>query len=127
MVKFNFKKSIGGKLLVKLDRSIKESFVVLNVGSPNVADSGLPVEFQDECRGQRTLKRLDELCGKRDGTQPSPHKEVKAIKAQNVRDYANQIADNERKGVELPIESYHVTSNNNLEAFANALIQPTGE
>ena len=121
MVKNNFSKTIGGKLFKKWDRQISVCLGFAN-GKGELA---LPADFKDHCRGGRSLKRLKEMCDDRDGLTVTPHKELKAIKAQNIRDYANQIADQERRGVEEPIESYHVNgNNNNLEAFANALIQP---
>lgn len=114
MVRNDFSKTVGGKLFAKWQRQVQA-----NYGIPNYL---LPKVFQDDCRGGRTIKRLNEMCDKKEGLTSSPHKELKAIKEQNIRDYANQIADNERKGIEAPIEPFHMMNNsNNQSAFINAL------
>lgn len=62
-----------------------------------VPNSWLPVEFQDKVRGGRTLKRLNELCAKRDGEETA-HQKIKATKARNIEKLAAQVAHLEQTG-----------------------------
>jgi len=49
----------------------------------------LPEGFRDYVRGGRSLKRLEELCEKRDGI--TPHVKEKAVKARNIELLAAQV------------------------------------
>jgi hypothetical protein len=49
----------------------------------------LPESFRDHVRGGRSLKRLEELCEKRDGI--TPHVKQKAVKARNIERLAAQV------------------------------------
>jgi len=83
MVAFNFKNTIGGKLLKKYEVAIQECITI-----PNHL---LPEEMHDNVRECRTLKRLEKMCDKRDKN--SEHKKKKATKARNIKRMAAQIQD----------------------------------
>jgi len=83
MVAFNFKNTIGGKLLKKYEVAIQECITI-----PNHL---LPEEMHDNVRECRTLKRLEKMCDKRDKN--SEHKKKKAAKARNIKRMAAQIQD----------------------------------
>jgi hypothetical protein len=61
-----------------------------------VPNSCLPESFRDHVRGGRSLKRLEELCEKRDGI--TPHVKMKAVKARNIEKLAAQVAHLENTG-----------------------------
>jgi len=52
-------------------------------------NSALPEGFRDYVRGGRSLKRLEEMCEKRDGI--TPHVKEKAVKARNGDLLAAQV------------------------------------
>jgi hypothetical protein len=83
MAAFNFKNTIGGKLLKKYEVAIQECITI-----PNHL---LPEEMHDNVRECRTLKRLEKMCDKRDKN--SEHKKKKATKARNIKRMAAQIQD----------------------------------
>lgn len=76
-----------------LNRYMQEAFADVIV----VPNSWLPVEFHDNVRGGRTLKRLNELCAKRDGEETA-HQKIKAAKARNIEKLAAQVAHLEQTG-----------------------------
>jgi hypothetical protein len=82
MNKFDFEKTVGGRLLAELRRDMLESIVVPN--------SLLPEEFHDKVRGGRTLARLQELCDVRDRIH-TEHQKAKAAKARNIEKLARQV------------------------------------
>jgi hypothetical protein len=82
---FNLNNTIGGRLLLKLEKEIKECIVVPN--------SWLPEEWHDNVRGGRTLARLEQVCDKHEGI--TPHRKIKALKAENVENYRKQFEENE--------------------------------
>ncbi len=55
-----------------------------------IDNSGLPESFRDHVRGGRSLRRLEEMCEKRDGI--TPHVKHKAIKARNIERLAAQVS-----------------------------------
>jgi len=54
-----------------------------------ILNSCLPEGFRDYVRGGRSLKRLEELCEKRDGI--TAHVKQKAVKARNIERMAAQV------------------------------------
>lgn len=85
MQKFDFSKTIGGKIHAKAIKQLRDCVTVDN---STLIALGQP-EMVDEVRGCRTLARLEELCNKRDKI--SPHVIAKATKARNVERLAKQF------------------------------------
>lgn len=85
MSDFNFSRTIGGKLCAACKEDMKDA-----IFAPN---SILPEKFHDLIRGGRSLKRLEELCDKRDGS--SDHVKIKAIKERNIARLAAQVSEGE--------------------------------
>ena len=81
---YNLNNTIGGRLLLKLEKEIKECIVVPN--------SWLPEEWHDKVRGGRTLARLEQVCDKRAGI--TSHRKIKALKAENIENYRKQFEEN---------------------------------
>jgi hypothetical protein len=81
---FNLNNTIGGRLLLKLEKEIKECIVIPN--------SWLPEEWHDKVRGGRTLARLEQVCDKHEGI--TSHRKIKALKAENVENYRKQFEEN---------------------------------
>lgn len=75
-----------------LNRYMEEAFADVIV----VPNSWLPEAFHDNVRGGRTLKRLNEMCAKRDGE--TAHRLEKATKARNIEKMAAQVAHLENTG-----------------------------
>jgi len=82
---YKFENTVGGKAFFGLVEEMKETIVVSN--------SLLPENMRDEVRGGRTLKRLEELCDKRDGL--SEHVKIKTIKERNIALLSAQVAEGE--------------------------------
>jgi len=85
MSDFNFSRTISGKLMAEHAEDMKDVVFVPN--------SILPEKFHDLVRGGRSLKRLEELCDKRDGL--SDHVKIKAIKERNIARLSAQVAKGE--------------------------------
>jgi len=85
MSDFNFSRTIGGKLGAACKEDMKDAIFIPN--------SMLPEKFHDLVRGGRSLKRLEELCDKRDGL--SDHVKIKAIKERNIALLSAQVAEGE--------------------------------
>jgi hypothetical protein len=85
MSDFNFSRTISGKLMAEHAEDMKDVVFVPN--------SILPEKFHDLVRGGRSLKRLEELCDKRDGL--SDHVKIKAIKERNIALLSAQVAEGE--------------------------------
>jgi len=83
VMSYKFENTVGGKAFSGLVEEMKETIVVSN--------SLLPENMRDEVRGGRTLKRLEELCDKRDGL--SEHVKIKMIKERNIARLAAQIPE----------------------------------
>lgn len=83
MSDFNFANTVGGKLVAELIKEWKNAIEVPN--------SCLPENFHDNVRGGRTLKRLEELCNKRD--KMSPHVKMKKLKDRNIARLAAQLGE----------------------------------
>lgn len=83
MSDFDFTKTESWALLENFRRVLEDCIVIHN--------SALPEHFRDDVRKGRTIKRLNEICDKRDGV--TEHKRLKAIKAENIERYAKQAAD----------------------------------
>lgn len=82
MNKFEFEKTVGGRLLASFHNELLECVVVPN--------SMLPENFHDDVRHGRTLARLQELCDVRDGIH-TEHQKAKATKARNIEKLARQV------------------------------------
>lgn len=82
MNKFDFSKTIGGKILAESLKAWEQCIVVPN--------SLLPEEFHDKVRGGRTLARLNQLCDIREGIH-TEHQKAKAAKARNIEKLAQQV------------------------------------
>lgn len=82
MNKFDFSKTIGGKILAESLKAWSKCIVV-----PNEL---LPEEFHDDVRKGRTLARLEQLCDVRDGIH-TEHQKAKAAKARNIAKLAQQV------------------------------------
>lgn len=108
MDKFEFAKTPGGKLLEELREMVHEMIFVPN--------DILPEEFQDNVRGGRTLKRIEEICDKRDSI--TEHQKVKAKKAENIEIYRQQIENGEEIGY-----NGHV---NELQLYKNQMAMVAG-
>ena len=76
-----FENTPSGKLLAEFRTAILECITV-----PNHL---LPAELHDEVRGGRTLKRLEELCDKRDGI--TEHTKKQDAKARNIEKLRKQF------------------------------------
>ena len=81
---FDLNNTIGGRLLLKLEKEIKECIIIPN--------SWLPEKYHDKVRGGRTLARLETICDKRVGI--TNHRKTKAIKAENIENYRKQFEQN---------------------------------
>jgi hypothetical protein len=85
MSEYKFENTVGGKLVASLREALADCIVVPN--------SMLPLDFHDNVRGGRTLKRLEEMCDKRNGL--TDHVKIKAIKERNIARLAAQVAEGE--------------------------------
>lgn len=82
MNKFEFEKTVSGRLLASFRNELLECIVVPN--------SLLPEDFQNQVSGCRTLAQLEKICDKRDG-EYTAHQKLKATKARNIEKLARQV------------------------------------
>lgn len=125
MSKFDFSKTVGGKILAESLKAWSKCIVV-----PNEL---LPEEFHDDVRSGRTLARLEQLCDVRDGIH-TEHQKKKAAKARNIEKLAKQVEASSRynnRGDFIDIETeldYNVCEidetqlNKNMIAMVNGMV-----
>jgi hypothetical protein len=123
MSKFDFSKTIGGKLIAESLKAWEQCIVV-----PNEL---LPEEFRDQVRKGRTLARLQKLCDVRDGIHTA-HQKAKAAKARNIEKLAKQVEASSRYNnhgdfIDIDCElDYNVCECDEIQLNKNMIAMVTG-